>query len=250
MIIQLMDGQPFPITLGAKWVHVEKADSPFTMHIDETNELVKLAETAVYHHSTDEIGRVFLVGVGEIHIETGAGSFTPPVKGQQVEVSAMPAVQVSQMPAVDVATMPSVEVSQMPAVDVATMPSVQVSQLPAVDVATMPSVEVSQLPAVDVATMPSVEVSKLPAVNAYVLASGRFTTHAFTVFPTSIAKDDARKGLTLKAHKDNVGAVALMDAATGAEVYELDAGEVLQLAAKGEIFINAQAGDRLMIIEV
>ncbi|QIA63337.1 hypothetical protein GT360_07305 [Vibrio astriarenae] len=250
MIIHLIDGQPMPLTIGAKWVHVEKAEHPFTMHIDETSELVKLSETAVYHHSTDEIGRVFLTGSGAIEIETGAGTFTPPVKGQQVEVAAMPAVEVSKLPAVDVATMPAVEVSKVPAVDVSTMPAVEVSKVPAVDVATMPAVEVSQVPAVDVATMPAVEVSKLPAVNAYVLASGRFETHAFDTFPASIAKDDARKGLTLKAHKDNTGAIELMDAATGAEVYELDAGEVLQLAVKSEIFINAQAGDRLMIIEV
>lgn len=242
MIIQLIDGQPMPLTIGAKWVHVEKADAPFTMTIDETSELVKLAETAVYHHSSDEIGRVFLSGHGEIHIETGAGTFTPPVKGQQVEVAAMPAVEVSTLPAVEVSTMPAVEVSKVPAVDVATMPAVEVSALPAVEVAT--------LPAVEVATLPEVEVSKMPAVNAYVLASGRFKTHAFDTFPASIAKDDARKGVTIKAHKDNASAIELMDAETGAQVYELDAGEVLQLAAKGEIFLNAQAGDRLMVIEV
>jgi hypothetical protein len=183
---------------------------------------------------------------GNVEILYGFGRYVPPSDGQTVTVSQMPAVKVSELPAVEVSTLPAVKVSELPAVKVSTLPAVKVSELPAVEVSALPPVIVSELPKVKFETGQTVNVY---AVTALLTKPVGGDVTDFTLLTVSdgiavLANDLTRCEITIKASINNVEPIIL------GGVWELFAGEVLNIKSTAELNFTGVDGDKIQIMEI
>ncbi|MCG6276654.1 hypothetical protein K6U59_07235 [Vibrio vulnificus] len=161
---------------------------------------------------------------GDVKLKVGFGEYVPPQR-DTVAVSALPAVEVSSLPAVTLAANQTVKVSSLPEMQLAAGQSLDVSSIPEMTIAAGQSVAVSSLPAV--------ELKKSAALAAGV--------HAM---PYTIPANAGRKKITIKALSGNTAAV------TVAGAYPLEAGEKLELETTAEIQLTGDAANSIAVLEI
>ncbi|ELV8742260.1 hypothetical protein ACWOK6_004242 [Vibrio vulnificus] len=169
---------------------------------------------------------------GDVKLKVGFGEYVPPQR-DTVAVSALPAVQISDLPAV--------EVSSLPAVTLAANQTVKVSSLPEMQLAAGQSLDVSSIPEMTIAAGQSVAVSSLPAVELKKSAALAAGVHAM---PYTIPANAGRKKITIKALSGNTAAV------TVAGAYPLEAGEKLELETTAEIQLTGDAANSIAVLEI
>ncbi|ORT52517.1 hypothetical protein ST37_01735 (plasmid) [Vibrio sp. qd031] len=258
MNIEFLAGETKPVTMDGNWIHVEASQGDLVFQF-ETGETVSLKETAVYDRNKP-IGRVLITSVlgGLVGIGYGHGTYTPPVKGQQVQVSTMPKIEieagqsvgVDALPKVEIAAGQSVAVESLPKVEIEAGQSVAVQSLPKVEIESGQSVAVQSMPKVEIEAGQSLAVQSLPKVeiesgqSVAVEVSAQLVTGEIDTFPATIALNATRKKIILKANTINVDLVKV-----GA--FELEAGEFVELETTAEINLTAvTAGDKIQYIEV
>ncbi|MCL9777053.1 hypothetical protein [Vibrio methylphosphonaticus] len=230
MIINLMKGQPIPVTLEASWLFVESIDGKLTVEIDETGERVTLLNRSVFRYGK-KLGRILLSGEGQLSLEHGVGDFTAPIEGQKLDIQTMPKMQIDDGQ--------NIEVSALPAVEIAQGQEVIVSALPKVQIENNQSLAVDSLPPVEIKAGQSLAVSALPKVVLEV--SGNLNAHIGEV-PLSVPANAMRKGVWIKAKSTNTGLVDLMG-------FELAAGEQIRLESTALIELTGTAPDAVQVLE-
>lgn len=230
MIINLMKGQPIPVTLEASWLFVESINGKLTVEIDETGERVTLLNRSVFRYGK-KLGRILLSGEGQLSLEHGVGDFTAPIEGQKLDIQTMPKMQIDDGQ--------NIEVSALPAVEIAQGQEVIVSALPKVQIENNQSLAVDSLPPVEIKAGQSLAVSALPKVVLEV--SGNLNAHIGEV-PLSVPANAMRKGVWIKAKSTNTGLVDLMG-------FELAAGEQIRLDSTALIELTGTAPDAVQVLE-
>ncbi|WP_342606956.1 hypothetical protein [Vibrio tritonius] len=178
---------------------------------------------------------------GQVTLMVGFGEYVPPQRDS---------IAVTSMPAMTIADGQAVEVSQMPAMHIASGQRIGVSSLPKVQLASGQSVSVSSLPAVKMATGQTVGVSTLPAVH---IAAGQSVKASLQIsgalqpkagpMPLTIAANTVRKKIHIKASSANTAAITI------AGVYELAAGETIELETTAEIALTGDAANSAQVLE-
>lgn len=147
-------------------------------------------------------------GAGPVSLMTGFGEYVPPQRE-------------------------NVAVSQMPAIAFAPGQSVSVRELPAVELASGQALAVTQLP--DVAFQPGQQVS---------VKVGASLTGSVSVLPYTVAENESRHRVQIKAHPDNT------DVLTVAGAWPLLAGESIELTTTAQIELTGTATDTACILEM
>lgn len=178
-------------------------------------------------------GLVTIENLGEaanVEILYGFGRYVPPLDGQSVTVSQMPAVQVSELPAMQLSENQQVAISALPEVVLAANQQLAISQLPKVQLETGQALRIYATN--PVLTKPvggaSVETSLLT------IASGQAV----------LAANSLRCHVLLKASLTNVGVVTIGNGFT------LSAGEKQQIDSFGGLSFSGTDNDTIEIIEV
>lgn len=125
--------------------------------------------------------------------------------------------------------------------------SVAISSLPKVELEADQSLKVSELPAVTLVQGQAVNISSLPAVilqpnqSIHVASGNQLTAHG-SVMPLTVAANANRKGVIIKAHRDNTGVIDLAG-------FELAAGESLTVNTTADITLTGAASDSAQVLE-
>ncbi|MCJ0818292.1 hypothetical protein [Vibrio vulnificus] len=169
MELELIAGQRLPVTLDSEWLYVESAAGKITVFIESTGEEITLIPRSLYKYTGRRFGRIFLSGEGALSFLHGVGDFTPPIEGQQVQVSTMPSIELA--PGQQLAVM--LDSNSRITVDIGSAIRISAAQI----------LRVSE------------EVSET------------FTTSLVSAFPHTVAAKANRKHILLKASKSNAAPV-------------------------------------------
>ncbi|MFA0084434.1 hypothetical protein [Vibrio sp. 10N.261.51.F12] len=230
MIVELIKGQPIPVTLESTWLFVESISGKLTVEMDETGERVTLLNRSVFRYGK-KLGRVLLSGEGRLSLEHGVGDFTAPIEGQKLDIQTMPKMQIDDDQQIEVSALPAVEIAQGQQVTINSMPKMQIEN--------NQSLGVDSLPPVEIKAGQSLAVSTLPKVVLEV--SGNLNAHIGDV-PLSIPANTMRKGVWIKAKSTNTGLIDLMG-------FELAAGEQIRLDSTALIELTGTAPDAVQVLE-
>ncbi|EGQ7930296.1 TPA: hypothetical protein I7755_11720 [Vibrio vulnificus] len=237
MELELIAGQRLPVTLDSEWLYVESAAGKITVFIESTGEEITLIPRSLYKYTGRRFGRIFLSGEGALSFLHGVGDFTPPIEGQQVQVSTMPSIELAPGQQVAVSELPPVKVQTLPPVTLAA------NQELAAHILSLPAVMLDSNSRITVDIGSAIRISAAQILRVSEEASETFTTSLVSAFPHTVAANANRKHILLKASKSNAAPVLV-----GA--YELDAGESLTLASKADITLTGTAGDKVSLLEL
>lgn len=279
MELDFQQGLTIPVTLSSEWVFIEVAQGKVELHIESSGERVYLTQKSLFRYKNGLLGRVLITASGVVELEHGIGEFTPPIEGQSLEVSSIPAVEiaagqqvaveslpkvqieagqelaVNSLPQVEIASGQQVSVNSMPQLEIAagqqvavdSLPKVQieagqvlaVNSLPQVEIALGQEVSINSLPQVELATGQSVVVDSLPKVVLEV--SSNIAAHVGEM-PFSVPSNPNRKGIIIKAKSSNTGVIDLQG-------FELAAGESLTIETTAQIDLTGAAPDAAQVLE-
>ncbi|HFQ5128114.1 hypothetical protein [Vibrio vulnificus] len=237
MELELIAGQRLPVTLDSEWLYVESAAGKITVFIESTGEEITLIPRSLYKYTGRRFGRIFLSGEGALSFLHGVGDFTPPIEGQQVQVSTMPSIELAPGQQVAVSELPPVKVQTLPPV------TLDANQELAARILSLPAVMLDSNSRITVDIGSAIRISAAQILRVSEEAGERFTTSLVSTFPHTVAANANRKHILLKASKSNAAPVLV-----GA--YELDAGESLTLACKADITLTGTAGDKVSLLEL
>ncbi|HFQ5294027.1 hypothetical protein [Vibrio vulnificus] len=237
MELELIAGQRLPVTLDSEWLYVESAAGKITVFIESTGEEITLTPRSLYKYTGRRFGRIFLSGEGALSFLHGVGDFTPPIEGQQVQVSTMPSIELAPGQQVAVSELPPVKVQTLPPV------TLDANQELAARILSLPAVTLDSNSRITVDIGSAIRISAAQILRVSEEAGERFTTSLVSTFPHTVAANANRKHILLKASKSNAAPVLV-----GA--YELDAGESLTLASKADITMTGTAGDKVSLLEL
>lgn len=263
MELDFQQGLTIPVTLSSEWVFIEIAQGKVELHIESSGERVYLTQKSLFRYKNGLLGRVLITASGVVELEHGIGEFTPPIEGQSLEVSSIPAVEiaagqelaVNSLPQVEIASGQQVSVNSMPQLEIAagqqiavdSLPKVQieagqvlaVNSLPQVEIALGQEVSINALPQVELATGQSVVVDSLPKVVLEL--SSNIAAHVGEM-PFSVPSNPNRKGIIIKAKSSNTGVIDLQG-------FELAAGESLTIETTAQIDLTGAAPDAAQVLE-
>ncbi|MCA4022633.1 hypothetical protein [Vibrio vulnificus] len=237
MELELIAGQRLPVTLDSEWLYVESAAGKITVFIESTGEEITLIPRSLYKYTGRRFGRIFLSGEGALSFLHGVGDFTPPIEGQQVQVSTMLSIELAPGQQVAVSELPPVKVQTLPPV------TLDANQELAARILSLPAVMLDSNSRITVDIGSAIRISAAQILRVSEEAGERFTTSLVSTFPHTVAANANRKHILLKASKSNAAPVLV-----GA--YELDAGESLTLACKADITLTGTAGDKVSLLEL
>ena len=227
MELTLIEGQRIPVTLDSEWIFIEQAEGKISVEIEATGEVFTLPAKSLYKYTGARFGRIFISGMGRLVFEHGVGTFTPPIEGQAVTVSTMPAVQLAANQQIKAL------IEALPLIGLQPDQRIHVDSLPELILAAGQRVAIESMP---VMRMASNQVIGFQASN--LLASQK------QVMPFSLPRNNDRRNLVLSAPKSNVGVIVVNGG------YELEAGEKLELATREAVTFTGDATDHISIIEV
>lgn len=231
MMTQLLAGQTIPLTPDGNWLYLKSAQAEIDIYRQDTGERVKLEKSSVFNVGEGKhLGRLIISSAtdNEIELQSGYGSFTPPVEGQSVIVQALPAVQVAENQ--------QIGVSQLPAVEIAQGQQVAISQLPDVHVASVPDVTIEGFKT-------AIRISAAQILRVAEEGSENLVTEAVSSFPHNISANEFRKSMTVKASKNNTESVFI-------DAFELEPGERIDIGSKAAMTITGAAGDNITLMEI
>lgn len=255
MNTQLLAGQGIPLTPDGNWLYLKSAQAEIDIYRQDTGERVTLAKSSVFNVGEGkQLGRLIISSRvdNQIELQSGYGSFTPPVEGQSVIVQALPPVEVGdnqfigvrELPAVEIAPDQQVAVNQLPAVEIAPNQQVEVNQLPELNINSLPPI--TQADTLDfrlVSSLTAIRISASQVVRVAEEGSENLVTEAVTTFPHNIAANEFRKAITIKASKNNIESVFV-------DAFELEAGERIEIGSKAAMTITGAAGDKITLMEI
>ncbi|MDN3697781.1 hypothetical protein QWY97_10530 [Vibrio cortegadensis] len=218
MELNLIEGQKIPVTLDSEWLFVELSTGKIQIEIESTGAVFTLTQKSLYKNTGSRFGRIFITGVGRLVFEHGVGDFTPPMEGQQLEVSVMPAMVIAENQHL----------------------TASIDSLPAVEIAAGQTVSLETLPPVEIAPDQVIKVSQRTPV---VLKRSKSINAQDSALPVELPFDSSRFKVTIKAATANTGDVLINNA------YPLSAGERIDIESSALIALTGAATDRVFILE-
>ena len=186
-------------------------------------------------------GRITVENLGEagtVTIVCGYGRYIPPSDGQQVAVTAMPAMAF--------APGQTVAVSELPQVALVDGQAVVISQLPPVSLADNQQVTVSHLPSVSLVEGQTLNVTTTAPLQTKPVGGDGAVGNVITLASSAatLAGNPSRCHVLLKASTTNTGTVTVQGG------WALAAGETLQLNTTAALTFAGTDGDTLETIEI
>ncbi|GHA34322.1 hypothetical protein ACFFLZ_06430 [Photobacterium aphoticum] len=175
---------------------------------------------------------------GNVTIVCGFGRYIPPSDGQQVAVTAMPAMSF--------APGQSVAVSELPRVALVDGQAVVISELPAVSLAENQQVTVSRLPSISLADGQTINVTNTAPLQTKPVGGDGAVGNVLTIASNAatLAGNPSRCHVLLKASTTNTNGITVNGGWT------LAAGETLQLNTTAALTFAGTDGDTLETIEI
>lgn len=236
MELNLIEGQKIPVTLDSEWLFVELSTGKIQIEIESTGAVFTLTQKSLYKNTGNRFGRIFITGVGRLVFEHGLGDFTPPMEGQQLEVSVMPAMVIAenQHLTASIDSLPAVEIAenQHLTTSIDSLPSVEIAAGQTVSLEALPPVEIAPDQVIKVSQRTPVVIKRSKAVNAQDLA-----------LPAELPFNSSRFKVTIKAATANTGDVLINNA------YPLSAGERIDIESSALIALTGAETDRVFILE-
>ncbi|WP_102277637.1 hypothetical protein [Vibrio cyclitrophicus] len=227
MEFELIQGQKVPVTLDSEWIFIEHATDKVQFEIEATGQIFSLTQKSLYKYTGTRFGRIFVSGVGRLVFEHGVGSFTPPIEGQSLAVSSLPAVEIAPNQSVKVQSLPEIQLVANQQV------RALIEALPEIALAAGQKVSIDSAP---VTRMASNQVIGVQASNMLISQKAEL--------PLDIPRNNERRNIIIKADAANAGALVLN---TG---FEIGAGEQIELATREALSLTGTVGDFVHIIEV